>query len=577
MSVKPATIRIGNAQAFWGDRGDAAAELLAQAPDLDYLTMDYLAEVSMSILAVQRERDPSVGYARDFVDVVASLAPYWAAGGRCKLIVNAGGLNPHGCAQACKQALESAGCRALKIAVVSGDDVLTLVKQPVDDAQRLHFQNLDTGAPITDVTDRLVTANAYVGSRPIVEALRTGAEIVITGRVADPSLVAAACWHHFGWNETDWNRLAGATVAGHLVECGTQVTGGISTDWLDLPDPVHVGFPIVEVADDGSCHVTKPPGTGGAVNEWTVKEQLLYEIGDPGRYLSPDAAVSFLSLKVEQIDTDRVRVSGATGSPRPETLKVSATYRDGYRAAGTLTIIGAEASAKAQRCGEIVLQRLKESSQVLRSADLETFGSESATVLRIAVEAESKGAVERFSKELMPLITAGPPGTTGYAEGRPRVHPVFRYWPCLIDRQAVNSRVEFMETVATNSSVNLPVTRPSTSRLAARPSKTSTPALQRPRILQDIACGRSGDKGIGANIGIIARKPEDFSLLKGWLTTDRVKEFFAADGVESVARYEMPNLSAMNFVLRGILRDSLRSDAQGKALAQRLLQIPLPE
>lgn len=586
MSVKPATVRIGNAQAFWGDRCDAAAELLAQEPELDYLTMDYLAEVSMSILTVQRERDANLGYARDFVEVVAAVAPYWAAGGRCKLIANAGGLNPHGCAAACKKALEAVGCRAMKIAVVSGDDVLSSLKQPIDDGQRRQFQNLDTGAPISDVADRLMTANAYVGSLPMVEALRGGAEIVITGRVADPSLVVAACWHHFGWSETDWNRLAGATVAGHLIECGTQVTGGISTDWLEIPDPTHIGFPIVEVADDGSCVVTKPQASGGIVSEWTVKEQLLYEIGDPGNYLSPDVAVSFLSLKVEEVGRNRVRVSGAEGKPRPQTLKVSATYRDGYRAAGTLTIIGENSAAKAKRCGEIVLKRLQEAGQVLRSQVIELMGSESETILRIAVEAESKGAVERFSKELMPLITSGPPGTTGYAEGRPRVHAVFRYWPCLIARTAVESRIELIETSASPSSKAQLEAGQSRSDVRTETSERAnaglpvgpTPATpQDVRRLQDIACGRSGDKGIGANVGIIARRVEYYAFLKEWLTVERIQEFFAADGVDAVTRYEMPNLSALNFVLRGVLRRSLQTDAQGKALAQRLLQMRLPE
>ena len=282
-------LRIGNAQAFWGDRNDAAAELLAREPELDYLTLDYLAEVSMSILAVQRERDSNAGYARDFVDVVRSLTGYWRSGGTCRLITNAGGLNPTGCAQACKAVLEDAGCPPLKIAIVTGDDVFPAAKDAAGDPDSpaaSGFRHLESGAAIGGVADRLVTANAYLGAGPIAQALAEGADIVITGRVADPSMVVGACVHHFGWNDDDFARLAGATVAGHLIECGAQVTGGISTDWLSLSDPARIGFPIVEVAEDGSCVVTKPAGTGGAVNEWTVKEQLLYEIGDPGAYLS---------------------------------------------------------------------------------------------------------------------------------------------------------------------------------------------------------------------------------------------------------------------------------------------------
>lgn len=584
MSTTPSLVRIGNAQAFWGDRCDAAAELLAQEPDLDYLTMDYLAEVSMSILAVQRERDSNAGYARDFVEVVASLAPYWSAGGRCRLIVNAGGLNPRGCAEACRAALESAGCRPMKIAVVSGDDILETIRQSRDETSRQPFRNLDSSAPISDVVDRLVTANAYVGSVPIVEALKAGAEIVITGRVADPSLTVAACMHHFGWPETDWDRLAGATVAGHLIECGTQVTGGISTDWLSIPDPTHIGFPIVEVSDDGACIVTKPEGTGGAVTEWTVKEQLLYEIGDPSNYLSPDVAVSFLSLTVEHVGPDRVRVSGAQGRERPGTLKVSATYRDGYRAAGTLTIMGANAAAKAQLCGEIVLQRLKDSGHIVRNSVVECLGGTakppaSEAVLRVAVEAESKAAVERFSRELMPLITAGPPGTTGYAEGRPRVHPVIRYWPCLVDRGAVESRIEWIETHAPSSPVSPAAGERAGVRGRAHPTIPSWPTESTQttsRTLRDIALARSGDKGTSANVGVIARRTDEFPFLRDWLTSERVAEFFQADGVESVVRYELPNLCALNFLLRGVLRQGLQTDAQGKALGQRLLEMPLP-
>ncbi len=582
MSAIPGMVRIGNAQAFWGDRCDAAAEMLAQSPDLDYLTMDYLAEVSMSILAVQRDRDPQAGYARDFVEVVTSLAPYWTSGGRCRLIVNAGGLNPTACAAACRQALEAAGCRPLRLAVVTGDDVLPLLK---NESHHRNFCNLESGDDLSSVADQLVTANAYVGSMPIVEALHGGADIVITGRVADPSLTAACCIHAFGWSETDWNRLAGATVAGHLIECGTQVTGGIFTDWLTVPDPTHIGFPIVEVSADGSCVVTKPAGTGGLVNEWTVKEQLLYEIGDPASYLSPDVAVSFLTLSVKEVGQDRVQVTGATGCPRPSTLKVSATYRDGYRAAGTLTIVGDQSVEKADRSSDMVLSRVKEAGHKLRSYVVEFLGGgDWETVMRIAVESESKAAVERFSRELMPLITAGPPGTTGYAEGRPKVHPVIRYWPCLIDRAAVQSQVEWMTSSG-------PLAPAAGERVRERgralpnpgfgsaqpgdPKPGESRAKIHPRQLRDIALARSGDKGTGSNIGVIARRPEDYAFLKEWLTADRVRKFFTADDVTSATRYELPNLGAFNFVLCGTLENSLQNDAQGKAFGQHLLAMKL--
>jgi hypothetical protein len=589
MATKPQTkpVRIGNAQAFWGDRADAAAEMLTREPELDYITLDYLAEVSMSILAMQRERDPAAGFPRDFLEVIRSLAPYWAAGGKCRLVTNAGGLNPRGCAEACIRTLVEVGCRSLKIGIVSGDNVFAelVVAKPSE------FKNLNTGAAIGHVQNRLVTANAYLGASPIVKALADAADIVITGRVADPSLVVAPCIHHFGWSEHDFDRLAGATVAGHLIECGTQVTGGISTDWLDVPDVAHIGFPIVEVAEDGSCIVTKPRNTGGCVTSMTVKEQLVYEISDPANYHSPDVTVSFLSLAVEDLDSDRVRVRGATGWRRPDTYKVSATYRDGFRAAGTLTIIGCDVREKAQRCGELALERVREAGFELRDCVIECLGTGAATngildgksntmetVLRVAVESDSKEAVERFSRELMQFVTAGPQGTTGYAEGRPRVHPVYRYWPSLIPRAAVVPRVDILLSEESMLSLlteqrEMPALKkvPST-----RPERRETTAVK-PTRLYDIACARSGDKGIGANIGVVARSDASWQFLRTWLTAERVEEYFAPIQPDDVERYELPNIGALNFLLRSVLRRSVRTDAQGKALGQILLEMALPE
>jgi hypothetical protein len=582
------SIRIGNAQAFWGDRADAAAEMLAREPELDYLTLDYLAEVSMSILAMQRERDPQAGFARDFVEVVRFLVPYWNSGGRCRLIANAGGLNPRGCAEACREALTDAGCRALRIGVVTGDDVLEILRQSKT-APRTEGEGFE------HVRDKVVTANAYLGAAPIVDALAAGADIVVTGRVADPSLTLAACVHHFGWKDNELDRLAGATVAGHLIECGTQVTGGISTDWLDVPDPAHIGFPIVEVSEDGSCVVTKPRGTGGRVTRMTVKEQLLYEIGDPENYISPDVTVSFLSLDVDDVGNDRVRVRGATGKPRPETYKVSATYRDGYRSAGTITIVGRDCVAKARHCGELVLQRVREAGCELRAqlveclgrngiaagvlayddGDPEEFGE---TVLRVAVETESLDAAERFARELMPLVTSGPQGTTGYAEGRPRVHPVLRYWPCLIPRDAVTPRIEI---VVSNEAMGAMDWRPFSFASAPGERHVSSADWFAPsgnaNRLYDIACARSGDKGTSANVGVIARAEEWWDLLRTWLTADRVAKYFSALELDGVERFELPNLHALNFVLHGALRQSLRTDVQGKAFGQLLLEMPLPD
>lgn len=443
-------IKIGNAQGFWGDDVDAAARLLRGQPDLDYLTLDYLAEVSLSIMALQRDRDPTSGFARDFLSVLDSLAPMWKSGHRVRVVTNAGGLDPVACAEACRARLRDAGLDRLRVGLVTGDDVLDELRRTPGDAK---FNNLDTGAAAVHVANRFTTANAYVGAEPIAEALRMGADVVVTGRVADPSLTVAPCLVEFGWKGNDWDKIASATVAGHLLECGTQACGGISTDWLDLPDPVDIGFPVVEINDQGEIIVTKPSGTGGKVSEFSVKEQLLYELGDPDNYLSPDVSVSFLSLKVEEVANDRVRVTGARGRPPTDSYKVSATYRDGYKASGTLTIFGRHAVAKARRAGPIVFERLKRAGVVLERSLVECVGAGACVpgviepqgakderealeiVLRLSAADPRKEAVERFAREIAPLVCSGPQGTTGYAAGRPSAQPVFVYWPCLIDKR----------------------------------------------------------------------------------------------------------------------------------------------
>jgi hypothetical protein len=448
------TLKIANASGFWGDQPDAAARLVVQQPDLDYLTLDYLAEVSLSLMAIARAKDPAAGYARDFLEVIQSLAKFWQEGGRTRVVTNAGGLDPLACGKAVQTALDLAGLPHLKIAVVSGDDVLSLIRSGSGD-----FRNLESGAALAEVADRLVTANAYLGAEGITAALQAGAHIVITGRVADPSLTVGPCCAHFGWTAEDYDRLAGATVAGHLIECGTQACGGFSTDWLDLPGTHGIGFPVVEISADGSCVLTKPAGTGGAVTVKTVKEQLLYEIGDPDNYLSPDVTVSFLGLRAEQSGENRVGISGAAGRPPPANYKVSATYRNGYKAHGMLTVFGDRAVAKARRAGEGILRRLAEAGSVYRETLVECLGTGASvgglvnripeeklieTVLRVSVAADTSEPVKRFTREIAPLVTCGPQGVTGYASGRPKVMPVFGYWPCLIARTAVKPRWQFI-------------------------------------------------------------------------------------------------------------------------------------
>jgi hypothetical protein len=444
-------LRIGNAQGFWGDSPGAPRRLLEQAPELDFLTLDYLAELSLSIMASQRERDPSAGYARDFLEVIDSLVPYWQSGGQCRIVTNAGGLNPEGCASACAAALGRAGLNHLRVFSVSGDDVLEQLRA-APEAQE--FRHLETKEPLGALAGRLVAANAYLGAQSVAEAIAEGAHVVVTGRVADPSLTVAPCVAHFNWSWTDYSRLAAATVAGHLIECGTQATGGFSTDWLDLPDHDRIGYPIVEVEEDGSFVITKPPASGGRVTLQTVKEQLLYEIGDPGAYLSPDATVSLLGIALEQQGENQVRVTGARGGPPPERLKVSASYRDGYKAHATLTVFGRDAVRKAQAAGEGVFRRLREAGCKLERTLVETIGGGACApgvdlgdsaplevVLRLSAADSRKEALERFSKEIAPLVTCGPQGVAGYASGRAKPVPVFAYWPCLIQRGAVRAKV----------------------------------------------------------------------------------------------------------------------------------------
>jgi hypothetical protein len=446
--------RIGNAQAFWGDRPTAAFELLSAEPSLDYLTMDYLAEVSLSIMAAQRQKDPTKGYAADFLDVMRLLAPLFREGCRCKIVCNAGGLNPQGCGEAVAALLKEEGL-PLRVAVVAGDDVCELLQ---NDPSNRDYRHWETDQSLQNLDTPLTTANAYLGAAPLVPLLEKGADIIVTGRVADPSLVVACAAHAHGWKLTDWHKIAGATVAGHLIECGTQVCGGFSTNWMEVPNPEKMGYPIVEIDNEGNCIVTKPQTSGGAVTIQTVKEQLLYEIGDPANYLSPDVTVDFTHLTVEESALDRIQVKGARGSTPTDHYKVSATYFAGYKAEGMLTIVGENAAAKAQRCGEMILQRLEERDLTPERSLIEVLGAggslhgvlskpENLTevVLRVAVADPNKARLTAFAKEIAPLVTSGPQGVTGYASGRPKVRPIYAYWPCLVEKNALQPEAILLE------------------------------------------------------------------------------------------------------------------------------------
>jgi Acyclic terpene utilisation family protein AtuA len=440
------TIRIGNGCGFWGDSVDAPIRL-AQRGKLDYLTLEYLAELTMSILALQKQRDGDAGYAGDFLDVLQRLTPTLQQQPKLKIITNAGGMNPLACARRAKEILQSAGLTR-RIAVVSGDDLLPrldalLLTQP--------FTNIDTGGSLANVRPRVVSANAYLGAKPISDGLGQGADIVITGRVADASLTVGPALHEFGWPTDDWNRLSAASVAGHLIECGAQACGGLWCNWREVGDWSDIGYPYVDLGDDGSFTITSDAGPG--VNRETLIEQLLYEVGDPSRYLTPDVVADFTSIAMAAVDPRTMHVTEARGTEATDTYKVSIAYRDGFMASGTLVIAGPDAVAKARLAGEAMLKRI---GQAFDRSNIECLGAGACApgiiaandppevVLRVAVHDARKDKVERFAKEFAPLVTSGPPGVTGYTTGRPAVREVFAYWPALIDKSAVEPKVEML-------------------------------------------------------------------------------------------------------------------------------------
>lgn len=441
------TIRIGNGCGFWGDSIDAPIRL-AQRGRLDYLTLEYLAELTMSILALQKQRDSDKGYAGDFLDVLQCLTPILQQQPKLKIITNAGGMNPLACAHKAKDILQKANLER-RIAVVTGDDLLPRLESLFPAHP---FTNLDTKEKLQEVRSRVVSANAYLGARPISDALAQGADIVITGRVADASLTVGPAMHEFGWAWNDWDRLSAASVAGHLIECGAQVCGGLWCNWPDVKDWSDIGYPIVEMVDDGTFLISSDAGPG--VNRETLGEQLLYEVGDPARYMTPDVVADFTSIALQAFDTRTMRVTGARGTAATDNYKVSIAYRDGFMCSGTLTIAGPDAVAKAKVAGEALLERI---DREFERSNIECLGAGACApglrsaaidppevVLRVGVHDSRNDVVERFAKEFAPLVTSGPPGVTGYTTGRPPVREVFAYWPALVDKAVVAVEVEFV-------------------------------------------------------------------------------------------------------------------------------------
>lgn len=446
-------VLVANGQGFWGDSILGPVRLLREGP-LDYLTLDYLAEVTLSIMQKQRSRDPRAGYATDFVQLIERVLPELVEK-NVKVVANAGGVNPHACKDALLAVIGKNGASGVKVAVVEGDDILERLDGLLQQGELL--ENLDTKQPLAAVRDRVLSANVYLGAFPIAEALGQGAQIVLTGRSTDPSLVVGPLVHEFGWSRSDHARLASATVAGHIVECGAQCTGGNYTDWRAVPNLALVGYPLVEATADGAFVVTKHPGTGGLCTVDSVRHQLVYEMGDPRRYLGPDCIADFTSLRLAQEGPERVRVEGVRGLAPTNTYKVSISYLAGWKASGELTVSGPDALAKAELCARIVWERLAyDGFHYSAEERVEEYvgagtchagiaGGESPdppeVVLRLGVKGPDRRKVERFGSELVPLVTSGPPGVTGFAGGRPKATEIVGYWPALMKKDLVKPRV----------------------------------------------------------------------------------------------------------------------------------------
>jgi hypothetical protein len=578
-------VRIANASGYWGDDPEALARQV-RGGEIDYVTLDFLAEITMVILQRQRERNAELGYAYDFVRMLEPVLADVVSRG-VRVVANAGGVNVPACA-----ARIAAACRAKDLApvlaMVEGDDLMPRLDELL--ASGVPLAHLDDGRELRPMRDRVVSANAYLGAWPVATALAEGAQIVVTGRVTDAALTLGPLVHELGWAWDDWERLAAGIVAGHVLECGAQATGGNVTDWKRVP-ALDVGYPIAEVARDGSFVVTKHPNTGGRVSRGTVTEQLLYEIGDPGAYLTPDVVTDFRGLDVRTAGTDRVTVAGAHGTPATDSLKVTVVYKDGWRATGFALMSGPDVVAKAERMAEMLWHRLG-TDFVDRRAELVGFRAcwgggapdvePNEGIFRVAVRDHDRKKIERFSLAMMGFALQGPPGL-GVFGGRPDVQEAYGYWPTLVPRELVRPRVGILRGEEREVR-ELPAVAPSDRRGAgAPPSAVALPPVPggptRRVPLRRIAYTRSGDKGDHANIGVAARSAVAYAFLRTALPAEVVQRRFADLVRGGVERYEMAGLRAFNFLLRHALGGggtlSLRVDHQGKTLGQGLLGLEL--
>jgi Acyclic terpene utilisation family protein AtuA len=580
-------IVIANCGGFWGDDPTAARRQVDGGP-VDYLVMDYLAEVTMAILQKQRQRKPEAGYATDFLSQLRDVLPACVERG-IKVISNAGGVNPLSCKAAVEKLAEELGIAdRVRVGVVLGDDIYDRLDDLIAAGEPL--ANMDTGRPLTDERANVLSANVYLGAAPVVKALELGANVIITGRVTDTGVTLAPMIHEFSWAADDWDRLAAGIVAGHIIECGTQCTGGNFTDWQKVKSFSNLGYPLVEATPDGTFTITKHPGTGGIVSVHSISEQLLYEMGTP-QYLAPDCIARFDSIRLTQEGPDRVKVSGIVGEPPPEKLKVSVSFSHGYRAFGRLVVTGPDTLAKAERVAQLVWESAggtdlfeDTATQFLAWNATHpplTDAEPSEIMVQLAVrDADADKINNRFGVQVVPRVLGSVPGITVLADqGRPRASDVVGYWPALIDRSSVPMRVLVGDDEGDVPHLDLTRARAAgpaftPERHAARPSgrdggSTVTVPLSR------LCLARSGDKGDTCNVGVIARSDAIYGWIVEHLTAAFVKQRFAGVCKGEVERHEIPNLLALNFLLHESLGGggtmSLILDAQGKTYAQYLL------
>jgi len=595
--MREGRVRIGCGCGFWGDSAAGAAQLV-RGGDIDVLVLDYLSEITLSLLARARRRRPELGYTTDFVtDVMRPLAREIAAR-KIRVIANAGGVNPTACRDALQGVLRELGV-PLSVAVVLGDDI----SGALPELRGANVRDLEAGAVLPP---EVISANAYLGAFPIAQALEQGAQVIITGRCADSALALGPLVHAFGWRETDLEQLALGSLAGHIIECGPQATGGIVTDWRALAEGWdNMGYPIAECAADGSFVVTKAAGTQGCVSAATVAEQITYEVHDPAAYILPDVVCDFTAVTLEELGGDRVRVRSARGLPATPYYKASLTFPDGYRCTATLMIVGQDAAEKARHVAAAILKRTRRMFTEhgwadYRAVSVEVLGAEAMygaharqqgtreVILKIGVAHAQEAPLELFAREIFPAATSMAQGITGFAGGRPVVQPIVRLASCLVPKASVQVRIEVEDPAGARVRFDAPPRPAAAAAPRARrvsPQSAAAPGAGLPEgpweevPLVRLAHGRSGDKGDTANIGVLARRPEFVPLLAQALTPDSVRAYLAHLVEGKVTRYDWPGLGGWNFVLERALGGggtaSLRYDPQGKSYAQILMDLPV--